>query len=46
MHELASMAANKAQEKSLPPPPAEFITPNANNEKVNCFSSILYHEIQ
>ncbi|KAK5647470.1 hypothetical protein RI129_002362 [Pyrocoelia pectoralis] len=27
MHELASMAANKAQEMNLPPPPAEFITP-------------------
>ncbi|XP_022912931.1 protein MTSS 2 isoform X6 [Onthophagus taurus] len=27
MHELASMAANKAQELNLPPPPAEFITP-------------------
>ncbi|KAF2898274.1 hypothetical protein ILUMI_07897 [Ignelater luminosus] len=25
MHELASMAANKAQEMNLPPPPAEFI---------------------
>ncbi|KAJ8932071.1 hypothetical protein NQ314_014973, partial [Rhamnusium bicolor] len=27
MHELASMAANKAQEKNFPPPPAEFISP-------------------
>lgn len=31
MHELASMAASKAQyqqqDKSLPPPPAEFISP-------------------
>ncbi|XP_018562926.1 metastasis suppressor protein 1 isoform X2 [Anoplophora glabripennis] len=27
MHELASMAANKAQEKSFPPPPAEFTSP-------------------
>ncbi|KRT81434.1 hypothetical protein AMK59_5999 [Oryctes borbonicus] len=27
MHELASMAASKAQELNLPPPPADFITP-------------------
>ncbi|KAJ8926094.1 hypothetical protein NQ315_009951 [Exocentrus adspersus] len=27
MHELASMAASKAQEKSFPPPPAEFTSP-------------------
>lgn len=36
MHELASMAANKAQSNqdstNLPPPPAEFTTPS--NEKV------------
>lgn len=30
MHELASMAANKAQEMNLPPPPTEF----SSNEKV------------
>ncbi|XP_017781337.1 PREDICTED: mucin-5AC isoform X4 [Nicrophorus vespilloides] len=29
MHELASMAANKAQELSLPPPPAEFTSGTA-----------------
>lgn len=29
MHELASMAASKAQELNLPPPPADFITPTA-----------------
>lgn len=34
MHELASMAATKAQEKpSFPPPPAEFNSP-PSNEKV------------
>lgn len=27
MHELASMAATKAQDKMLPPPPAEFMSP-------------------
>lgn len=27
MHELASMAANKVQDKMLPPPPAEFMSP-------------------
>lgn len=27
MHELANMAASKAQELNLPPPPADFITP-------------------
>lgn len=37
MHELASMAANKAQAQdaasNLPPPPAEFTAPS--NEKVS-----------
>lgn len=40
MHELASMAANKAQTQdpiNLPPPPAEFTTPS--NEKVQLFTS-------
>lgn len=32
MHELASMAANKAQEISLPPPPADFISSPANEK--------------
>ncbi|KAG5884110.1 hypothetical protein JTB14_024149 [Gonioctena quinquepunctata] len=27
MHELASMAVNKAQEKAFPPPPSDFISP-------------------
>lgn len=40
MHELASMAANKAQEMNLPPPPAEFTTPPTHNEKV---STVLRH---
>lgn len=35
MHELASMAANKAQEKNLPPPPAEFVTPSSTNQTEN-----------
>ncbi|XP_063908302.1 protein MTSS 2 isoform X2 [Zophobas morio] len=32
MHDLASMAANKAQETSLPPPPADFIGSPANEK--------------
>lgn len=38
MHELANMAATKAQEMNLPPPPAEFVTPVPTpTEKVfNC----------
>ncbi|RZC34520.1 A-agglutinin anchorage subunit [Asbolus verrucosus] len=35
MHELASMAANKAQEMSLPPPPADFISSPANEKAPN-----------
>lgn len=35
MHELASMAASKAQELHLPPPPTEFTVSVATpNEKV------------
>lgn len=35
MSDLANMAANKAQEMNLPPPPAEFINSNpSSTEKV------------
>lgn len=36
MHELATMAATKAQEMNFPPPPPELITiPAENQEKVS-----------
>jgi hypothetical protein len=36
MHELATMAASKAQEMNFPPPPPELITiPPENQEKVS-----------
>lgn len=44
MHELANMAADKAQQaqvqqnQPLPPPPAEFISPP---EKVHCRTYII-----
>lgn len=35
MHELANMAASKAQELNLPPPPVDFVVPPpATTEKV------------
>lgn len=41
MHELASMAASKAQEMTfLPPPPPELVSGPTSNEvqdKVSCF---------
>ncbi|KAF5301345.1 hypothetical protein FQA39_LY10743 [Lamprigera yunnana] len=35
MHELASMAACKAQDSNLPPPPADFITPLPTEKVAN-----------
>lgn len=42
MHELANMAANKAQEMNLPPPPAEFTSPPANEKVSHSFRIISY----
>lgn len=35
MHELASMAATKAQEMTLPPPPVDFISSPASEKPSN-----------
>lgn len=35
MHELASMAATKAQEMALPPPPVDFISSPATEKASN-----------
>lgn len=42
MHELASMAATKAQDKMLPPPPAEFMSPP---EKVGIYMWHIFNQL-
>lgn len=41
MHELASMAASKAQEMNLPPPPPEFTNPASDKVYIICMYVII-----